>query len=91
MTERWPEPVIVQDGSLSPVTVHSAAEALAYLQHMWHAEKDRHHGIAEEVCLAATRHQVSSDAARENFIRAVLKARLKMCAPEGNTGSPAQG
>lgn len=81
-TEMWSEPVIVQDGSLTPVIIQSTGEALEYLENSWNAEKERQHQIAREICLAADKQQVSADAARENFIRAVMAARFKICAPE---------
>lgn len=89
-TDRWLEPVVVHDGRLTPVIIQSTGEALEYLENRWNAEKERHHQIAREICLAADKRQVSADAARENFIRAVTEARFKICAPETAVSDPAQ-
>jgi hypothetical protein len=81
-SEPWPEPVIVQNGSLTPVVIHGAEEAMEFMEIDWPAAKERHHKIAREVCRASLLRQVSGDAARETFIKAVQEARINVCAPE---------
>jgi hypothetical protein len=80
-TKQWREPVIVQDGILPPVIIKSPEEVLEYMDVNWPTESGKHHRIAREVCAAATKHHVSIEAARENFIIAALEARIKVCTP----------
>lgn len=81
----WEKPITVRLQNGLEHTFHSLEDSLDFLENEWPTKFGMHHRRALDLCRAAARRMIVSEAAREAFISACLEANMPLVL---NVGRP---
>ena len=84
----WEKPITVRLQSGLEHTFHSLEDSLDFLESEWPTMVGMHHQRALDLCRAAARRMVVTEAAREAFISACIEANMPLVL---NVGRSADG